>query len=282
MASDPTSTAFARPPKNAGFLMRGKLAIRKVARYVASVRLRHLKARVLKLAPTAVPAGRAIVIAPHPDDEVFACGGVMAQKVMRADEVHVIFVTRGEWARGSLDSVEQERAGAARLKLAGKALAILGIGAEKVHCLGLKDGAVPSHGSSAFSPAADALRNLLEAIQPEVVFVPHQLDFHEDHIASSQLTMAALASSRRLGRVTVLCFPTWMLHTLRTRDVLKPIRGRAIKVDVSTVAAQKAAAIDAYLASEGARNEFGQAVVGDLPRDFISSFTADHEIYFCW
>ena len=38
---------------------------------------------------------RVAVIAPHPDDEVLGCGGVMARHAAEGDEVFVIVVTRG-------------------------------------------------------------------------------------------------------------------------------------------------------------------------------------------
>ena len=38
---------------------------------------------------------RVVVIAPHPDDEVLGCGGVMAKHVEQAHDVQYVVVTRG-------------------------------------------------------------------------------------------------------------------------------------------------------------------------------------------
>src|SRR3546814_8197602 len=38
---------------------------------------------------------RALVIAPHPDDEVLGCGGTIARLAAMGREVHVAIVTRG-------------------------------------------------------------------------------------------------------------------------------------------------------------------------------------------
>ena len=39
---------------------------------------------------------RALVIAPHPDDEILGCGGTIARLCAAGVEVHVAIVTRGK------------------------------------------------------------------------------------------------------------------------------------------------------------------------------------------
>jgi LmbE family N-acetylglucosaminyl deacetylase len=36
-----------------------------------------------------------LVFAPHPDDEVFGCGGVMAKRIFEGYDVFVVFLTDG-------------------------------------------------------------------------------------------------------------------------------------------------------------------------------------------
>ena len=52
---------------------------------------------------------RILVVAPHPDDEILGCGGVMARHVAGGDEVHVAIVTRGHPDVFSAESVERVR-----------------------------------------------------------------------------------------------------------------------------------------------------------------------------
>lgn len=44
------------------------------------------------------PYGRVLVLAPHPDDEVFGCGGAIMQHLAQGDEVTVIILTDGRAA----------------------------------------------------------------------------------------------------------------------------------------------------------------------------------------
>lgn len=41
------------------------------------------------------PRGATLVLAPHPDDEVFGCGGAIMRHVRQGDEVKVIVITDG-------------------------------------------------------------------------------------------------------------------------------------------------------------------------------------------
>jgi hypothetical protein len=43
-----------------------------------------------------LPNERILIIAPHPDDEVLACGGLIQQALALGDSVWVVYVTAGD------------------------------------------------------------------------------------------------------------------------------------------------------------------------------------------
>ena len=45
-------------------------------------------------------AHRLVVVAPHPDDEVLACGGLLAMRAAQAGKVLIVAVTDGEASHG--------------------------------------------------------------------------------------------------------------------------------------------------------------------------------------
>jgi LmbE family N-acetylglucosaminyl deacetylase len=111
-----------------------------------------------------------LVIAPHPDDEVFGCGGTMARHADAGDRVHVVIVTRGSpevFPPESVDVVRREAERAHRL---------LGVAS----CRYL-DFPAPKMDQVAGHIVADELRKILLEIRPEVVYVPHCGDIHADH-----------------------------------------------------------------------------------------------------
>ena len=48
-------------------------------------------------ATTSVGKRRVLVLAPHPDDEVFGCGAAIAMHVAEGSAVHVVIVTDGAY-----------------------------------------------------------------------------------------------------------------------------------------------------------------------------------------
>ena len=54
-----------------------------------------------------------LVLAPHPDDEIFGCGGVLAQAKGSGVEVHVVILTDGS-AQGEAETRRAEAVEAAR------------------------------------------------------------------------------------------------------------------------------------------------------------------------
>ncbi len=117
---------------------------------------------------------RIVVVAPHPDDEVLACGLLLATAVDRGIAVRVVAVTDGEAAYPGHDPI-----GLARLRRREQlaALAELGVGSDSVHRMGLPDGRV-----------ADHVQTLAEAIgghcsRGTLLVAPSEHDWHPDHEA---------------------------------------------------------------------------------------------------
>lgn len=123
---------------------------------------------------------RVLVFAPHPDDEVLGCGGLLATLAARGAEVRVVVVSDG--ARGgSGDDLAARRAAESRA-----AGALLGV-REHVF-LGLADGAL-----GAVHDLVARLRAELDAFAPELVLVPGGGEPHADHRAVSRAAASALA-----------------------------------------------------------------------------------------
>lgn len=129
---------------------------------------------------------RIVVVAPHPDDEVLACGLLLATAAERGLAVRVVAVTDGEAAYPGHDPDELAEL-RRREQLA--ALAELGVRADCVHRVGLPDGLVADH-----VPA------LMEAISAQcstgtLLVAPSVHDWHPDHEACG-------VAVRRLSRDT--------------------------------------------------------------------------------
>lgn len=176
---------------------------------------------------TLVPEGRrAVVVAPHPDDEVLGTGGLMARLGRLGREVLLIAVTDGTASHPGSTAWPVERLAAARPRETREALRQLGLAHLEVERLDLPDGGIQAHEAR--------LVNLLgEWLRPDdVVLATWRLDGHPDHEAVGRAAFrASLALRARLVEV-----PIWTWHWARPGDVRVPwSRARRIPLDASTL-----------------------------------------------
>jgi N-acetylglucosamine malate deacetylase 1 len=137
---------------------------------------------------------RVLVIAPHPDDEVFGCGGFIHRLKEAGAAVHVLYMTVGTTpdfsARGQSTATERmaeiERV-ARMLRFDGHAVAFPG---DQFH---LQLDAVPRRELVHVIERASPLS--LEQLRPDVVIAPSLGDYNQDHQAVYEATMTALRPS---------------------------------------------------------------------------------------
>ncbi|MCS7190725.1 MAG: PIG-L family deacetylase, partial [Fimbriimonadales bacterium] len=179
---------------------------------------------------------RLLIIAPHPDDEVLGCGGLMATAAALGIPVKVVYLTSGDGfaaaaaitTRATPDAEECLQLGRLRMEESRRAIRALGLNADSAVFLGYPDrGLLPmalrpnrTYTSPATLrnavPYADALtpnapyaapaliadlRRILADFQPTRVFTTHPLDDHEDHTAAALFTQEAIAQAVQSGEL---------------------------------------------------------------------------------
>lgn len=132
-----------------------------------------------------------LVIAPHPDDEVLACGGTLALLRQRHCRIHVAIVTDG--ARGDPLGYHAGDVAARRAEESRAALRLLGI--KDVDFLGYPDGDFHDCEESRAQ-----LGRLLDERRPDWVLLPSPLDYHRDHVTIALATLRAWTSRGCPGR----------------------------------------------------------------------------------
>jgi LmbE family N-acetylglucosaminyl deacetylase len=176
-------------------------------------------------------AARVVVVAPHPDDETIAAGGLIRRLVGAGATVQVVFVTSGDGypdaVRASLhgrppDAADYLAYGSLRRREALDATRRLGLSRAAVHFLAFPDGGLdalwqshwgrdrpytsPYTGSDSppypgvVDPHAEydgqdltaALSEVLAAAHPTLVVMPHPDDVHLDHAATARFVVEAI------------------------------------------------------------------------------------------
>jgi LmbE family N-acetylglucosaminyl deacetylase len=138
------------------------------------------------------PDARLMVLAPHPDDESLAAGGLIQRALERGAAVSVVFATDGEnnpWPQRVLEGRvwigprNRLAWGARRRGEADAALRALGAEDVRVHRLGWPDGSVTWKLLDDTHAMLSTLRALLERERPTVLVLPDLVDRHPDHSA---------------------------------------------------------------------------------------------------
>ncbi|MCJ8158785.1 PIG-L deacetylase family protein [Sphingomonas sp. LaA6.9] len=140
---------------------------------------------------------RAMVIAPHPDDEVLGCGGTIARLAATGCRVTVVLATRGKPPRfnaAAVGALESEMTAAhARL------------GVSRRHWLDFPAAELDRVPHAVLN---DALHDLVAAERPEVLFVPFIGDIHLDHQILFQSSLVAARPSPDAFPRLVLAYET--------------------------------------------------------------------------
>ncbi len=164
------------------------------------------------------PAARLLVVAPHPDDEILALGGLL----QRHPRARIVAVTDGEASHPDSSVLDPTRLAALRRDETSAALRALGAPDVRVTRLALPDGGVTA------TAVANALDGLLD--EGDVCLATWRRDGHPDHEAVGE--GAALACAGRGARL--LEYPVWTWHWARPGDERVPWhRARRIPLDAA-------------------------------------------------
>jgi LmbE family N-acetylglucosaminyl deacetylase len=191
----------------------------------------------------ALPGRNVAVLAPHPDDEVFGCGGTLAQMAAAGAKISVIVLTdgvlRSECTDGDRLLAEQrrhEKAGLRRQESC-QAAALLGYPAPQF--AGCQDGELLQHVS-----LTDELYARLQHLQPDLLVAPSIWEMHRDHRAVAQAALALLQRADwpcqlAFYEVGVPLIPNWL-------------------VDISASQSLKAAAMQCFASQLSGQDYAGQ------------------------
>ena len=214
---------------------------------------------VIPYSLSAVPAVNDVwVFAPHPDDEVFGCGGCLALHAQHGHRIHVVLLTQG--------GVQAAGEDGSRLTESRHAAELLGY--SDIQVWNLPDRAVRFD-----ELLVGQMLACLESTPNCVVYAPSLWEAHPDHRACA---MAAVEAVRRLGG----------MREIRLFEVSAPLRASCL-VDVSAVWELKQRAMACFKSQEailpyadfvGSLNRYRALSV--LPHGYVEAFEqyAPHQL----
>ena len=133
------------------------------------------------------PPGKVLVLSPHPDDDVFGCGGTLALHKNNGDQVKIIYLT-------SAPKRKQEAIYSANaLKIS------------EIEFWGLKEGEF-----SASKRTVQKLADLIIDFSPTSIYCPSFIDPHPDHFETAKILNFALCNPKRPDNlISIFLYEIW-------------------------------------------------------------------------
>jgi LmbE family N-acetylglucosaminyl deacetylase len=188
------------------------------------------EAEAIPFAPQDLRGERLLVLAPHPDDEVIGCGGLVALHLRENRPVHVVVATDGAQAGDASQRESESRT----------ALALLGDAT--IEFLRFPDRELANAGD-----LDQRLAAILREWKPDLIAVPSPLEIHPDHVALSRAFCDLIARDPSL-------FADLAVARVAFYEVSAPLRPNTL-VDITAVADAKYAAIQTH-ASQAAIHDY--------------------------
>ena len=212
-----------------------------------------------------------LILAPHPDDEIFGMGGILLQVKNQGGRIYIVYLTDGENSGVWPDKEETRRN---RIALSEKVRKNLNLQPEDITRLHLSDRAVPHPDQEGFREVVIKISNFIDTIKPDVVFATHLLDYWPfDHVACAHIAQEAVKQSKH--ETQLWYYWVWAWYNIRSWQLLK-IRFRHLqKIDIKEQILQKKALMDIYLK---AITPGGKPWSGVLPKSLLKAFDYPVEI----
>jgi len=180
----------------------GRLSLRRAVSNIVRLEMRLRSTRLSLGALNTV-----LVVAPHPDDESFGCGGTLAQLAKKGASLHIAFITDGRASHPFHSAVTPKEIAKRRKEEAICASNILGIGTGNLTFMDAPDGELTMLEREDPKSIVEGIALLLARVKPDAVLLPCRSDGSSEHDAAFRLVRRAIDKSGRDPRIVE--FPIW-------------------------------------------------------------------------
>ena len=225
---------------------------------------------VISLATLVPPGARIVVIAPHPGDEILACGGLLQLLSHRDHPLQLISVTDGSASHPGSTVWPPSRLSVVRPQESAEALRRLGMPLHSLKWIrgGFRDDALAAHEQ----PMSQFIARYL--LPGDAVFSTWCHDGNDDHDAVGRATAKACS----LVGAQLYELPIWAWHWPAREGLTLPWqRARKVRLD-SWCVARKLHAVHAYASQLAGDPEIGLAPM--LAQVLLDRLREPYEIVF--
>lgn len=160
------------------------------------------------------PTGKVLILAPHPDDEVFGCGGAIMRHLSQGDVVSVIIATDGHAAILHQDNKTKQHYISMRYQESRDAAQILGY--ENLYFWGIPDRELKYNNLMVEKTIETILKNEIT-----LVYAPSLFELHPDHFNLAQIAIDAVIRTQTnlmMYEIGVPLHPNFLLDITELKD----------------------------------------------------------------
>lgn len=211
-----------------------------------------------------------LIIAPHPDDEVFGCGYLINELCNKKKNITLIILSQGEACHTQCCLNREVEIIEKRKELAIKANHLLGLPQKNIYFLKMPDGRLESVLTN--SSYTEELNTLIKKINPSSIFYPHPFENSPDHFATTRMikNLSSIANTEQY----YYCVWTWYHMPMHKVFKLKFRHSFTVRTNNRDL---KEKAINIYTVNSA---PCGVSYSGNLPKMFLKAFKWNKELYF--
>lgn len=171
-----------------------------------------------------IPAKNVLVVAPHPDDEIFGCGGAIALHRQAGVPVRVVLLTGGDVFGDPEVRLRESNAAATR------------VGGASVECWDQ-----PDRGLVCSEALIQKMVDVIQAHDIDLVYAPSPWEIHPDHRQANQLVIESMQRVQHYARLAFY-------------EIGSPLRPNTL-LDITSVMQAKTMAMQCFI-SQQAHQDF--------------------------
>lgn len=207
-----------------------------------------------------------LIVAPHPDDEVLGCSGLIQRLLSEGKQVDVAILSGGGKSHAGCCKIDESTLIEFRRNLSRKAAEILGLPLENLHFLDYPDGSIAFDCSE-----TDRLKKLIDILQPDAIFIPHKGEGWSDHLETGRIVRTLIG---KMSGISLYEYCVWFwYYNVWNIDRKKAFVLTMTKEELS----RKNEAINAYIQPKA---PCGNPWSGILPPVFVWANRWRKELYF--
>lgn len=207
-----------------------------------------------------------LFIAPHPDDEVIGCAGLIQRSLKKGKDVYIAILTGGEGSHKGCCQIAPQELIDKRRGLASKINKELGVASENLFFLDYPDGSIKYE-----LQETDRLNRLIKQICPDSILIPHAGEGWNDHIQAGNIVKRLTIDNTDI-QIYEYCVWFWYYNTWKI-DWKNAQLLTMTKEELS----RKNDAINQYIYPKA---PCGKPWSGTLPETFIKANRWNKELYF--